>query len=493
MMIRIPRLSALLRPRLTWRYLLSSAVVLYISYCLLTAQPFLSSDMPPYSGPYSVGTIDVEIPRQSQRIGNEIYRDGSPAFELETILFSLYYPATKGAVSSKPRHSWIGNPVSLTAEGYLAFGGANNFILNPIATFALRSLVGGLEIPAEVDVPLAASEKDMGREGSHEHTVNPDSKFPVLIFSHGFASSRTDYTQYLGELASRGYVIAAVEHRDGSCPGSMIMRTDDGSEKPFYSFGVSDLEGRQDLDRAEFKQLQLAMRQLEMEETYQVLKAINDGEGTSVFKQNSRIEGEHLEGWEGRLNLDLLVVGGHSFGATLALRTLEGAPSERFPAKGAIVLDPGKASGPLNMKVDVPVFVVHSDSWSRKLTIFTGRPHFDVVKALVQDVIGRGKDAWFMTSVGTSHPSVTDAPLIQPLLMSWTTGATIDVKEGVQQYVQTSLEFLEYLQTDSQTGILQEPVSHPEYYQDIRDEKRRSEQHPDVERYWQVHVSPIEA
>lgn len=88
---------------------------------------------------------------------------------------------------------------------------------------------------------------------------------------------------------------------------------------------------------------------------------------------------------------------------------------------------------------------------------------------------------------------MTDAPLIQPLLMSWTTGATIDVKEGVQQYVQTSLEFLEYLQTGSKTGILQELVSHPEYYQDIRDEKRRSAQHPDVERYWQIHVSPVEA
>lgn len=449
--------------------------------------------MPPYSGPYTVGSIDLEIPRQPHRIGNEIYRDGSPAFELETILFSLYYPATKGVVSSKPRHSWVGNPVSLTAEGYLGFGRANNVIFNPIATFALRSLVGGLEIPAEVDVPLASREKDLGREGSHEHIINPESRFPVLIFSHGFASSRTDYTQYLGELASRGYVVAALEHRDGSCPGSMIMRTDDGSQKPFYSFGISDLEERQDLDRAGFKQLQLAMRQVEMEETYQVLKAINDGKGKNIFKQNSRIEGEHLEGWEGRLNLDLLVVGGHSFGATLALRALEGAPSERLPAKGAIVLDPGKASGPLNAEIDVPVLVIHSDSWSRKLTIFTGRPHFDVVKVLVQGVIQRGKDAWFMTSIGTSHPSVTDAPLIQPLLMSWTTGATIDVKEGVQQYVQASLEFLEYLQTGGKTGILQEPVSHPEYDQDIRDEQRRREQHPDVERYWQIHVSPIES
>ena len=493
MILRRSRIPFLLRPRLTWRYILSSTVVLYSAYCLLTAQPLLSCRMPPYTGPYSVGTIDIEVPRPLHRVGNEFFQDGSPAFEMETVLFSLFYPATLGTVGSKPRHSWVGNPVSLMAEGYLGFARLNNFVLNPIASFAIWSLAGGQEIPAEVDVPLASREKDMPRDESLEHTVDPVSQFPVMIFSHGYASSRTDYTQYLGDLASRGYIIAAVEHRDGSCPASMVMRADNGAGKPLYAFKVNDLEAREGLDRAEFKQLQLTLRQAEMEETYQILKEINDGRGEEVFKVNSRMEGEGLGGWKGRLDLDRLVVGGHSFGATLALRTLKGAPSEKFPAKGGIMLDPGKASGPLNTEVDVPIMVVHSDSWSRKLTIFTGRPHFDVVKNLVQDVIKRGKDAWFMTSVGTSHPSVTDAPLIQPTIMGWATGATIDGKEGVQQYVQTSLEFLEYVRTGNKTGILQETVSHPEYFQDIRDEKRRQGQHPDVERYWQIHASPNDA
>lgn len=492
-MLRHPRLHPVLRPRLTWRYLLSSAVLLYITYCLLAGQPFLSSDMPPYSGPYTVGTVDLEVPRPPRRAGEEFFRDGSPAFELETVLFSVYYPASEGVESTKPRHPWISKPVSLTAEGYLSFANLNNFFFNPIATLGLWSLVGEREIPAEVDVPIASSEKDLEREDPRNLTVEPEYKFPVMIFSHGFASSRTDYTKYLGELASRGYVVAAVEHRDGSCPGTMIMRTDDGSEKPLYSFGVNDIEGFEDLDRAEFKQLQLEMRQLEMEETYQVLKAINEGKGREVFDASSRNEGEDLASWKDRLDLGRLTVGGHSFGATLALRTLKGAPSEQFPAKGAIVLDPGKSSGPLNHEVEVPTLVIHSDSWSRKVTIFTGRPHFDVVKALVEDINERGNDAWFMTSVGTSHPSVTDAPLIEPLLLSWTTGATIDVKEGVQQYVQTSLEFLKYLQDEQKRGILREPVSHPEYDQDIRDKERKKQQHPDVRRYWQIHVSPTES
>lgn len=497
-MFRRPRPAPFLRPRLTWRYILSSAVLLYVTYCLLAGQPFLSSDMPPYSGPYTVGTIDLEVPRLPRRAGEEFFEDGSPAFELETVLFSVFYPASEGVQSTKPRHPWISKPVSLTAEGYLSFANLNNFFFNPIATLALWSLVGGRDIPAEVDVPLASNEKTFNPEDGSDVVVGPGlvvepvGKFPVVIFSHGYASSRTDYTNYLGELASRGYVVAAVEHRDGSCPGTIIMRSDDGSEKPLYSFGASDLEGMEDLDRAQFKQLQLEMRQLEVEETYQVLKEINEGNGGEIFNANSRDEGEDLSSWKDRLDFDHLTVGGHSFGATLALRTLKGAPSEKFPAQGVIALDPGKSSGPLNHEIEVPTLIIHSDSWSRKHTIFTGRPHFDVVKGLADDIIQRGKDAWFMTSVGTSHPSVTDAPLIEPLLLSWTTGATIDVKEGVQQYVLTSLEFLKFLQDGYKRGILQESVSHPEYDQDTRDEKRRQEQDADVERYWQIHVSPVE-
>lgn len=138
----------------------------------------------------------------------------------------------------------------------------------------------------------------------------------------------------------------------------------------------------------------------------------------------------------------------------------------------------------------MPLLIIHSNSWSATHSLFYGRPHFSVVKSLVANVTSStGKAAWFLTSLGTSHPSVTDAPLIEPLLLSWTTGATIDVQEGVREYVRASSEFLAYQHTGKRTGLLAQPVSHEEY----RDRKERGGKDVLEERYrryWEVHVAP---
>ncbi|KAH0123193.1 PAF acetylhydrolase, partial [Aureobasidium melanogenum] len=371
------------------------------------------------------------------------------------------YPAVKGAKSDKPKHLWVPKPLSITAEGYAKFAHISNFLTNSIFTVALWGLAGSTTIPAKVDVPLreTAPSFEFTEHGEGKPAVGND-RFPVIIFSHGMASSRTDYTHFCGELASRGYVVAAIEHRDGSGPGSMIMNVD-GSEKPLYHFGLNDLDVDQSFGIPELKEAQLTFRQAEIEETVRVLRTINDGDGATIFEMNPRKEGEHLASWSGQLDMTNVTISGHSYGATGAFRALKGAPCPERPFHGAIILDPGKSSGPLNHDVDVPVLVVHSNSWSRKHSIFFGQPHFNVVKDLVQKVNQRGKAGWFMTSLGTSHPSVTDAPLIEPTLLSWTTGSTINVIDGVRMYVNVTEEFMLYQKAHRRTGLLALDVTHP--------------------------------
>ncbi|KAJ9633648.1 hypothetical protein H2204_006854 [Knufia peltigerae] len=483
------RLPPILRPRWTWRYLLSFSIATYAVYNLLFARPLLSSNLPAYTGPYQVGTIDLEAPCDPRRINDATLKEGHhPAFQVETVLFTLYYPSVEGARSSKPHHLWIPRPLGIVGAGYARFARISNFVTNSIMTFGLWTLAGSVKIPAHVDVPLHHGPAVL-QTPAGTSSVEADDGFPVLVFSHGMASSRTQYTQYCGELASRGHVVAAIEHRDGSGPGTVIMNPA-GRHRTLLHFSHRDLHHDAGLDADTFKQAQLDFRQAEVEETVRVLKHINAGHGDQVFGQNSRGEGQHLKHWRDRLAINNATIGGHSFGATLALQTLKDGPSKHLPFQSAVVLDPGKQSGPLNYDVNVSTLVIHSNSWSSRHSIFYGRAHFDVVKDVVLGVLERGKAAWFMTSLGTSHPSVTDAPLIEPLLLNWATGSSIDAHEGVRQYVKVSEMFLQYQMSGVKRGILSECVTHPEYNLPEGGSFEKGKPSNDMWKYWQIHAAP---
>ncbi|AEO60761.1 hypothetical protein MYCTH_2129891 [Thermothelomyces thermophilus ATCC 42464] len=125
--------------------------------------------------------------------------------------------------------------------------------------------VGDITIPAAVDAPLTdqaiptsqdggegASERERGSPpGGEDGRPGPDPEggFPVIIFSHGTVSSRTDYSHFAGELAARGHVVVMMEHREGSCLGKPGQGG--GSDKGF----VEDLRqgGRADWRRYYWK------------------------------------------------------------------------------------------------------------------------------------------------------------------------------------------------------------------------------------------------
>lgn len=492
------RVAHLLRPRLTVAYIVWAFIALYIVYCYIFWSPLFASKLPQYTGPHDVGAIDVEVPVEEPRqVVDGVFKDGrKPAFELDTVLFTLYYPAVKGSRSSKPKHKWFPKPISLIAEGYATAAHFNNFFSRPLFTFALWGLASSIEIPAKVDVPLLgasgkADEKDLD-------------KFPVVVLSHGDVSSRTDYTAYCGELASRGVVVAAIEHRDGSGPGTLV-HLPDGKKKKVIFFRANQLEPKdpgKEVFNDDYRFKKLAFRDAEIQETINVLESLNAGSGAKLFDQNYRKEGKNLDAWKNRLNISQTIIAGHSFGATGAMQALqsanktaasEGRSTHRNPAIGGIILDPGKESGHLNTDIDVPLLIVHSDSWSKKHTIFYGRPHFDTVRDIARDVLKRCGATWFMTSLQTSHPSITDAPLIEPLLLSWTTGATIDVKEGLREYVRVSMEFLHYLRDGTRDGVLDIGVTHESYGNDTRTDLQKdmmAKMGESVSKYWEVHVAP---
>jgi platelet-activating factor acetylhydrolase len=92
-----------------------------------------------------------------------------------------------------------------------------------------------------------------------------------------------------------------------------------------------------------------------------------------------------------------------------------------------------------------------------------------------------------MTSLGTSHPSITDAPLLEPTLLSWTTGSTIDVYDGVGIYVNVTQEFMLFQKAGKRTGVLTLDITHPDYDSAANGTQQMPEAY---QRFWQIHVAP---
>ncbi|KAL9049751.1 MAG: hypothetical protein Q9162_007041 [Coniocarpon cinnabarinum] len=447
----------------------------------------------------------------------------------------LYYPTNPSEQSTHPRHPWVPKPMSLYAEGYARFARMSNYVIASMFQFGLWMLTGSTEIAALVDVPLFSSDssgyRDDPHDGPQEPTDGPKSrsgftrtnepihvvrsgagaanrKFPVVVFSHGMASSRTSYSHYCGSLASRGVIVAAIEHLDGSGPAS-VVNSASGAKRIVYPIVPSDLRFDVPRDTNEatagsasgtsattdagakvsmeaFKEEQLSMRLAEVGATIQILHGLNKGDGSDLQTSNFLNEGTHLATFSNRLDLSNITMAGHSFGATLALRALHPSRFPTLPFSAGIALDPGKSSGPLNGDIKVPLLIVHSQSWSATHTIFHGRPHFEVVREIAEKLNRSRGNSWFMTSRGTTHPSVTDAPLIEPGLLNWTTGSSVDVKEGVERYVDVSEELLELAGSEKKGEVLREEVMDREF-----DGKRVVKGVEDrLEEAWCVHVAP---
>lgn len=433
----------------------------------------LSITLPSYSGTYGVGLVDIEVPVQNPRnITNTTFTsNGQPAWFLQTVLFSLYYPIASGTNSSAPPHPWIGDPVDCVASGIVIYANTSS-ITDTLVSTALNSIVGSANIPAEADTPL----------------VNGTSPLPVLLFSVGDISLRTWYSQYAGLLAANGIVTAVIEHRDGSLACSVVEENGQPNRTVQY-IQASQLSAPVSGNTTEMIMEQRSFRQAEVEETVHVLQALNAGHGQQIHQNNSRNEGQYLPSFANRLDFTTLVMGGHSFGATLALQALS---DSSIPAKAGLAFDPGKSSGPLNSNFSQSVLIPDSQSWSSEPSEFYGQQHFDVVEGIAQAALRKTGFAWFMTLLGTAHTSITDAPLlVGSSLLGFFDPTSVNISLGdpttnIQQYVNVSMEFFDFLLNGTRSGVLASGVTAPEYVAlNLNDTNAKG-----LFDGWEIHVAP---
>lgn len=199
--------------------------------------PFPMSTLPPASGPYSVGSMEIEVPAENPHTISHITRDGRHLLQLETVLFTLYYPAALGSGSGPApngekkwsRETWAPRPRKETAKGYAKFAGIPEWtgVAWTGATAMLTKLRAYRNTPPAIHWPPEGNSKKHGykvknEQGPPPEGIDRDPIFPLMMFSHGLGGSRTAYSTLCTEFASYGFVVCAVEHRDGSCARTFV-------------------------------------------------------------------------------------------------------------------------------------------------------------------------------------------------------------------------------------------------------------------------------
>ncbi|XP_008574194.1 PREDICTED: platelet-activating factor acetylhydrolase [Galeopterus variegatus] len=153
---------------------------------LMAAASFGRTKIPRGNGSYSVGCTDLMFN----------YTD-------KGTFLRMYYPSQGDDLLDT---LWIPNKEYF--QGLSKFLGTH-WLMGKI----LSLLFGSRTTPANWNAPLRTGEK-----------------YPLIIFSHGLGAFRTIYSAIGIDLASHGFIVAAVEHRDGSASATYYFNDESTAE-----------------------------------------------------------------------------------------------------------------------------------------------------------------------------------------------------------------------------------------------------------------------
>ncbi|GIF32772.1 collagen alpha-5(VI) chain [Actinoplanes utahensis] len=301
-------------------------------------------EFPQPSGPSAVGTTVLEWTDPDR---DEPATPGTA--DRRTVVVQLWYPAAAGG----PPAQYLGRTrreADTVAAGTAGYLGAPAFLL---------------------DGPVRA----------HSHAVFEAApaagRFPVVLFSPGLGGPRTQNTAWAEDLASRGYVVAAVDHPYDAA--AVVLADGRTVRTRVSSAGDPGEDARR---RAGWVSVRAADLRF-------------------VLTQLGRLDSGRLAGpFTGRLDTTRAAATGHSVGGAAAMRAAE--QDTRFTAVVNLDGGPEPDQGPLRR----PVLAVTHEIADRADTEYLTR---------LSSVLDRGTATGYRLTVpGSAHLTFTDAPLYLP-------------------------------------------------------------------------------
>lgn len=241
--------------------------------------------------------------------------------------------------------------------------------------------------------------------------VKQDIKLKPIILSHGLGGHRFLYTSTCIELASWGYIIFALEHRDETpCRTYYYENKSDvkSDNKTFIEHSKVALGN----DHYVIRNGQIHKRVLECSKVFDLINGVNDGilpkNILEDLPNNNEIE-FNLKQLTGRLDIDNMTMMGHSFGGATSLATL--AHEKRI--KIGILLDtwmfPIKDMSELTTEVQQPILFINTQ------TFHIGNN----IKALKPFLETNENNRQMYTIKHTTHESQTDSVFVCGYWMNW--------------------------------------------------------------------------
>ncbi|KAJ7731777.1 platelet-activating factor acetylhydrolase [Mycena metata] len=367
----------------------------------------VSRTLPKYSGPHPVGVCDVELPIPQQTFGTFAHKNLPNApigITIDTVLFSLFYPCQFDRKYG--RALWFPH-LPQTINGFLRMASRDSWAYRTAAYPVAAALVRGTTLPALKDAPVIIPENG--------------SRWPLIILSHGAGSSRLLYSAIAGELASHGYIVAAVEHRDGTGPSSRIT-TPDGRSRKLDFLNWRDIywpdHEVQPADDTTLRHDQLKVRLAELRAVQTALVSLSTGAAdfAPIVAADPDLKAPapsfDWTRWAHCLDAVRPIMCGHSFGGTAALAA---AASSDFDFSRAVVMDPAvqRLEPWGDRKIPCPLLVLaseeffHDPDFVRTLSLAPSATSATVLSIATK---------LLKSLAGTTHPSFSDVFLILP---SW--------------------------------------------------------------------------
>lgn len=277
---------------------------------------------PAYTGPYKVGTVDVEIPA-ADLTSSTSCPDSAPS----TISFRIFYPCEQTS-SSRPVR-WIPGPQRATVSAFARFLGANPKAANAFSYVGVSSVssLASLTCPRLFPSLLYYITIPALRNAPILSPPTQNKRWPVMFFSHGLAGSRNAYSHICGSLSSHGMVVIAMDHRDGSSPIQFIRATKTTESKTVEAVKLPHAPSPE-VYAGRDEQLRIRLWELAMAHT--ALHKIDMGEQVDNLDENtshnSKTREEVLQRFANVLDIHepgKIAFGGHSFGACTTVQFLK--------------------------------------------------------------------------------------------------------------------------------------------------------------------------